>query len=262
MTAAMGLIWDVPEEERGDLIHKALRTNDPKTMATAAEMIWAVPVNQMGGLIRMALETQDLETMKVAAGLIRFAPPKQSGKLIKQLFTADDRIFTSSLYRNNHDIESGFTRRPFEKTGSETTLLGGELYEKIIVRTIKTESFLAWKHAYEAYSTWQDAGFDYVPIEPFFFAVPTKNSSLTRVYTAVLDCNYTYWKKISNGVFYQELEAKKAAILSTISSLRIFHGHLHDDNYVLRFFRHNDGSIDLTQCPRLYAIDFDRAIIV
>ena len=45
-----------------------------------------------------------------------------------------------------------------------------------------------------------------------------------------------------------------------IDELGIEHGHPHVDNFVLRFFRDDDGVPDLKRKPRLYLIDFDQAV--
>jgi hypothetical protein len=38
----------------------------------------------------------------------------------------------------------------------------------------------------------------------------------------------------------------------------VIHGHCHDKNFVLRFFRNQDGFVDLNKTPRIYLIDFDQ----
>ncbi len=49
-------------------------------------------------------------------------------------------------------------------------------------------------------------------------------------------------------------------IAEAITNLGFDHGHMHDGNFCLRFYRNEKGEPDFTRLPRLYLIDFDLAI--
>ncbi len=59
------------------------------------------------------------------------------------------------------------------------------------------------------------------------------------------------------GPFAEELRAQAEKIVAILTAQGITHGHIHDDNFVLRFFRDAQGHVDFSKCPRLYLIDFD-----
>ena len=55
------------------------------------------------------------------------------------------------LYDKTSITKENFSRQNFEKTGSKTTLLGGNLKEKSIIRHIEPGAFLEWQKLYEDY---------------------------------------------------------------------------------------------------------------
>ena len=55
-------------------------------------------------------------------------------------------------------------------------------------------------------------------------------------------------------------KTKQEVIEKVLLSQEISHGHPHDGNFCLRFFRDQENRPDFTRTPRLYLIDFDQAI--
>ena len=90
-----------------------------------------------------------------------------------------------------------FQRKQFKKTGSETTLVGGNLKDKTIIRHITPEAFKSWQQAYENYQIWRDAGFDYVPIEPIQ-SFRFNNDGLVDVYSGILDLSFAQWRHMTD----------------------------------------------------------------
>ena len=164
----------------------------------------------------------------------------------------------SSFFRKGREGTLGLVRRgKLSKTGSQTTVLGGTLTEKVIIRIIPDFAFQSWKKAFEAEDFWKSLGFDYIPVEPILHkngklrAYKTKKG-LWRVSTKVLGpslaavINTHEYKK-----YRLRLELMKARIISGLRKLNIKHGHLHDGNFCVEF---HQGKI------RLYVIDFDEAL--
>jgi len=169
-----------------------------------------------------------------------------------------DNFVKSPLYDKLQVSKDSFSRNSFDKTGSETILLGGELKDKVILRKINPESFLVWKDLYDDYNIWKKEGFDYVPIEPIASYNYIPSTGFVDVYTGVLDINL----KQSALMFGDHTESAKKdieKIKNVLTKKNIEHGHLHDANFCLRYFRNKDNSVDINKKPRVYAIDFDRA---
>src|SRR3989338_9349283 len=187
-----------PEQERVSLIKQALSQEDPEVQRKAAEMIWFAPEQERVSLIKQALSQEDPEVHRKAAEMIWFAPEQERVSLIKIAFDAGlgNEIIKPPLYdRSNLDKER-FQRKEFEKTGSETKLVGGALKDKLIIRRIQPKAFLAWQKIYENYQAWKDNGFDYVPIEPIQSYKLNKEGKVD-VFSGVLDLSLTEWSEIS-----------------------------------------------------------------
>src|SRR3989339_878625 len=272
--AAM-IIWYAPAQEQVSLqllisekIKQALSQKDPTVQREAAEMIWYVPRREIVSLqllisekIKQALSQEDPAVQREAVGMIRYAPAQKRISLVKIASDAGlgNEIVKPPLYYNSNLDRGRFKREKFHKTGSETTLVGGALKDKLIIRHIKPRAFLAWQKIYENYQVWQDNGFDYVPIEPIQ-SYRLNKKGMVDVFSGVLDLSLAEWSEISGNIFIKELEEQRDKIISILESQGIRHGHTHDNNFVLRFFRDQDGNPDLTKVPRLYAIDFDMAV--
>lgn len=171
-----------------------------------------------------------------------------------------DALVEPPLYKEGtfEDDKRLFPREAFEKTGSGTTLVGGALKGKTIVRHIKPEAFLAWQRIFENFSLWWRKGFDYVPIEPIQ-SYRLNEDGLVDVYSGVLDLNLGEWQEMC-GDFCGELVDDSDTIASICREQGIGHGHPHFGNFSLRFFRDKDGHVDFSRKPRVYLIDFDQAV--
>src|SRR3989339_62862 len=271
---AAAMIVCAPAQERVSLqllisekIKQALSQEDPAVQREAAEMIWYVPRREIVSLqllisekIKQALSQEDPAVQREAVGMIRYAPAQKRISLVKIASDAGlgNEIVKPPLYYNSNLDRGRFKREKFHKTGSETTLVGGALKDKLIIRHIKPRAFLAWQKIYENYQVWQDNGFDYVPIEPIQ-SYRLNKKGLVDVFSGVLDLSLAQWAEVSGYMFMEELGKQKHNIISVLERQGIRHGHTHDRNFVLRFFRNKDGNSDLNQVPRLYAIDFDAA---
>jgi hypothetical protein len=266
---AVRMIWCAPGQERASLrllvagkIKQALSQKDPKIQIKAVKIIDYAPEQKRASLIKQAMLQKDLEVQIEAVKMIRYAPKQERASLIKIAFDLGlgNEVVKPPLYNKSDLDKQRFKRQPFKKTGSETTLVGGPLKDKLIIRHIKPRAFLAWQKIYENYQVWRDNGFDYVPIEPIQSYRFNKKRGLVEVFSGVLDLSLAEWLRVSGGMFEKELTEQKNKIISILESQGIEHGHLHDNNFVLRFFRDQNGNPDLNQVPRLYVIDFDAAV--
>ena len=62
-----------------------------------------------------------------------------------------------------------------------------------------------------------------------------------------------------NGLFMKEIKEQRRAIKKILEEMGIDHGHPHNENFSLRFYRTESGEVDLSRPPRVYIIDFDEA---
>jgi len=255
---ALEMIQYTPYEERAPLIHDALNSSSPEVQKVAAEMIRYTPDKEKAPLIREALNSSSPEAHKIAIRMIRsnFWGGEQEALLKQALEKAGDILIESPLYDRGDIQKERFSRKEFFKSGSETTLIDGALKDKVIVRYILPEHFLSWKSLYEDHSFWKENGFDYVPIEPIV-SYRLEKDGRVAVFSGVLDLNLKMWQKITSR-FGSELEVQKNKILDVLNKKGIEHGHSHDGNFCLRFWRDENGRPDMTKTPRLYLIDFDQ----
>jgi len=271
---AAGMIDSAPKEERALLrievsekIKESFAKDSPEVWIKAAEMINWAPIEERASLrrdvsekIKESFSKDSPELWIKAAGMIDLAPIEERASLIREVFEKGivEEIIKPPLYNNSNIDDETFKREKFDKTGSGTTLIGGSLKDKIITRHIEPEAFLSWQRLYEDYNLWKKNGFDYVPIEPIQ-SYKIGKDNLVDVHSGVLDLSLGSWQNITS-LFEQELDTQKMLILETLESVDIEHGHAHNDNFVLRFFRDENGKPDITKVPRLYLIDFDQAV--
>ncbi len=158
---------------------------------------------------------------------------------------------------------SRFYRRRLQKTGSDTILLGEDnLFNRIILRIVPVSAFVNWMNAYAAYRIWQEAGFNYVPIEPIVRASIIKgNSNNVRVFTGVLGVTVERYLKMfsvsDQDKYYVTDQVEK--IQETLLRMGVNHGHPHSNNFCVVHERTSDGEIDWSKPPRVYCIDFDQS---
>lgn len=250
-----------PEEQHASLIKKCLEHSNLNAQVSAMEHIGIVRGPDRVALLTQALQSQHTEVQLAAMDKIRLAPEQDRSALREMAIQKlGDRIVEPPLYKPETFANDSrlFPRQSFHKTGSETTLVGGELRGKVIVRHITPEAFLAWQALYEDFALWKEADFDYVPIEPIV-SYQLNKDGVVDVTSSVLDLNLYEWKKRDES-YTSELEIDRARILTVLGQQKVSHGHAHDANFCLRFFRDKNGHVDFKRKPRLYLIDFDQAI--
>jgi hypothetical protein len=241
------LLWELPGGDREEIFATGLTTEDEATKIRKYYY-------ENKSLEENPLGTPRLTQMSV----VKLLPSKE-----REAILFDPRythlLIQSPLYDKQLVSEATLQRKPFSKSGSEITLLGGDLKHKVIIHHITPDAFVSWQKAYEAHEAWEIAEFDYIPIEPIQ-SYRLRKDGLVDVASGVLDLNLREWQELFPNIFTQELEAAREAIEDTLETLNINHGHPHYGNFALRFFRNEDGTVDLSRCPRLYLIDFDQAV--
>jgi len=289
---ALSTIDDLSEEDRLTLIKKAMRSQYSDIRAVAISKSIHLGYDTIEPLLKVALDDpsdnvrerviskaiENIEIGKIIkiirASILRNdsvvtrAILNSLSEVNKNLYT--EEIFTliensemahliteTPLYSSVDISEQKMSRKPFAKTGSTTTLLGGTLRGKAIVRHIEPESFLVWQRLYEDYNLWKDNDFDYIPIEPIISFRLDKDGNVAT-FSGVLDIDLYKWTSMTTR-FQKELLAQRDKILEVLDVININHGHPHNANFCLRFWRDSNGKPILTKMPRIYLIDFDQA---
>ncbi len=267
-------LWRLPEQLRlslqekvAGMIRASLETSDPRRQIERLALLEFLPEamklplqKKVTDVVRKDLARKgDPSVKKSIAWLIEFALPEEKSRLLalakKRL---GDALVEPPLYKDATFAGNRlFPREPFAKTGSETTLIGGTLEGKMIVRRINPEAFLAWQRLFENHALWKNTGFNYVPIEPIL-SYRLREDGLVDVSAGVLDLNLRLWLKMG-GDFEKALKQKSSSIQSILKQQGIDHHHPHWENFVLRFFRDRKGHVDFKREPRIYLIDFDLA---
>ena len=284
-------IKEVPDyggNERSSLITLGFTSGNAETKKACAEMIVFAPIDKRSSLIKTGLDSGDAETGKECARMIKHAPDKEKDSLIryglensnpevgkecawmlryvegekKELFELAKKklgnaLLEPQLYKEGNISDQKFSRRKFEKTGPGTVLIGGSLKGKTILQYMEPEKFLFWQKLYENCELWQNAGFDYVPIQPIQSFKAGKNG-LVDVAGGVLDLSFENWKGMTED-FSAELSDDRDKILNVLKSENMNYRDPHPGNFCLRFFRDENGNADFTKKPRIYLIDFDHA---
>lgn len=253
------------EADRADLIQTGLAKKDVGVQKACAEMIYYAPEadridlrEKVVELIQAGLDKEDPVDQRIYVMMIQYAPiDARKGLFQLAREKAGNFLVEPPLYRNKEVSEDKFQRVKFPKTGSETTLIGGQLKNKTIIRHLKPEAFFAWQKLYEDHEMWKQKGFDYVPIEPIQSYILNKKG-LVDVFSGVLDLSLNAWKEM-DGDFQTGLNEDRLKIIAILEKQGVNHGHTHEDNFCLRFFRDEKGNVDFSRKPRIYLIDFDMA---
>jgi hypothetical protein len=169
----------------------------------------------------------------------------------------------STIPRKNLNVEKGKEDSipvvKFPKTGSDMYLLPNEYVGKEIVRVVNKEALECWQKALAAEDEWQEAGFDYIPIEPILHSKngrlrisPLEDSKDMCVFAEVLGPNLkAYFRNKRNRAYAPELVERGNKILEVLNKkLHIQHGHAHPYNFCIKFENKK---------PQVYLIDFDEA---
>lgn len=279
---AMNMIHFAPDDTQDQLREIALEkiievfnSDNVDQWRIMAKKINLAPDNKQASLREIVYEKiidmlkhNDLKIQRLAAVMVQYAPADKQlelEKLVKDKFEEAKKkgmfkeIIESPLYLKMGNRNSPFSREIFSKTGSETTiLLGKQFRDNLIFRHIEEPAFSAWRNAYENHTSWSKAGFDYVPIEPIYSF--NYNHKLVNVASGVLDINLEEWYAFSGDTFKEALDKQKNKILAVLAGLNINHGHPNDSNFCLRFYRDKKGNVDISKIPKIYLIDFDKAI--
>lgn len=282
---AVNMIQFTPEDTRDDLkelvlkrILDAFNSNDVGKQKIMAKKIDNAPIESQDNLreivyqkIVEALNQEDIRIQRLAATMVQYAPINKQEELksiVKMKYESAkqqkkfNQIIEPPLYTKvENSNPSSFSREKLSKTGTETTLLlGNQFKDNLIIRHFEEPCFLAWQKAYESYAHWSKAGFDYIPIEPIYSFNYKENTQLVDVATGVLDLNLDEWYQFSGDTFKEHLDEQKDKIINILKELGITHGHANNANFCLRFYRNNDGSVDIDRMPKIYLIDFDKAV--
>jgi len=246
--------------EKVGLIREGLSKNDAEVQKAYAKMIEYVMDSEKGDLVREGLSKNDEEVQKICTKFIGDIPDQDEKEKLLEMMIKEGKgniLVQSVLYDKENVSKENLSRVAFDKSGSETTLIGGKLKNKTIIRHMEPGAFVTWQKLYEGYKMWNAAGFNYVPIEPIQ-SFKLNKKGLVDVYTSVLDLSLQEWIDMS-GDFSKELEIDRNKILDVLDKADIDHGHTHRGNFCLSFFRDKDGNVDFSKKPRIYLIDFDQA---
>jgi hypothetical protein len=258
-------IEDAPKEKQDELREQIFQTAKEKLsngneeeVKESAWMIRNIDDKKRAELIRIGLENGNSKIGKEYARMIQYAPQHEKKELLEIAEkTLGKLLVEPRLYEHGDISEEHFSRQRFSKTGSETILLGGSLKGNTIIRRIEIKPFLTWKKLYENHDLWKAEGFDYVPVEPIQ-SFKTHKDGLVDVYSGVLDLTYDAWEKLG-GDFFPDLTKDRDKIKKVLRDNVIVHGHPHENNFCLRFWRDQNGEVDFSKKPRIYLIDFDEA---
>lgn len=155
---------------------------------------------------------------------------------------------------NPHNIkpDRNVLRVRQEKTGGETVLLGGKLFQKAVIKKIKPEEFEVWKKL-------QEAG---VPVEPLLFKQvngkkkyrAAQKDGIVRVSAGVINGMSVGALALSNPHLYAKhrasIKLQEDEIERRCYELGVVHVHAHDGNFLVSFKK---------GVPKVYLIDFDGA---
>ncbi len=249
----------VPSEEMLSLINQGLKNSDIEVKRKAALSL-TPSSEEVAAIAKEFLESSEIKIQEIGVGMIENAPTEERPALLNLAITKGlgKALIKPSLYKDKDIDDHTFSRQPFEKTGSEATLIGGVLKDRLIIKHFGPKEFIIWQKLYENYEVWRKAGFDYIPIEPIQSYRLTEDGVID-VYAGVLDLNLEDWFAKS-GMFFETLSEQKKSIMNVLRELGIAHGHPFDHNFCLRFFRDENGEPDFNRTPRLYLIDFDEAV--
>ena len=150
-----------------------------------------------------------------------------------------------------------------DKTGGEFVLFGKNLRQKVVGRKMNILAFEQWRRAYESPKIWQESGFDYVPIEPIISFKNMENNNV-RVSAGILGITLFEYVRVFSEYIQDDVFKKRRDIVDVLRKMNIdfsktANGHLHNNNFCLKFERTPKGEIDLDKSPKVYLIDWDHA---
>jgi hypothetical protein len=265
---AIGLIGMYGERKDLSFINRLMYSHVPKIRNYAIMTMAYCNEPESLGYLKERLKRADIGTRKTCVKAISYLKPRDY-ELYSEL----------SEHPKFRDSSKRVVRAGQIKDGSTTILLGGELYDKAIIRGgthkifvrgktefilqgLKQEAVNAWKKAFEF--DWKSKGLDYNPIEPILkkngkYRVYKNRDGTFRVTAGVIQGTslQMFFKKSvkenkGNWAIAREIKRQKEIIDSSLKDLGITHSHDHEANYVVEMVKGK---------PRLHIIDFDAAII-
>ncbi|MBI2473825.1 hypothetical protein HYV70_04720 [Candidatus Uhrbacteria bacterium] len=259
-------IWKVPKKDRPELIEQARHMKNP-------DLSDALEKHLSYGLLNTDFEDRtDNHTVIPETPLKDSDQTQRAQNLIRDIKQTGSELFqhwkalakTTPLYK---DVQDPFFVESFSKTGSGTTLLdqgfveGHEsLRNRAIIRHIDLGPFQGWKRAYEDVEFWKNQGFDYVPVEPIVKATLNPQTYRVDVVTRVLPApSVAIWKQ-DVGFYTQTIDEQVEKIKKALETLGVAHGHTHENNFIVYFDRDEQDEPILEKPPKVYVIDFDRAV--
>ncbi len=123
--------------------------------------------------------------------------------------------------------------------------------ERVVTRIVSLENFLAWKRAFESYQNWSEVGFDYIPVEPILH-FELRRDLTVRVYTIILDDNV--------GGLGLRPDNRIASVLEDLGIK--YMDETFGGGYGVYFKKDLSGNPVLTEMPRQYVIDFQKAELI
>jgi hypothetical protein len=123
--------------------------------------------------------------------------------------------------------------------------------ERVVTRIVSLENFLAWKRAFENYQNWSEVGFDYIPVEPILH-FELRRDLTVRVYTIILDDNV--------GGLGLRPDNRIASVLEDLGIK--YMDETFGGGYGVYFKKDLSGNPVLTEMPRQYVIDFQKAELI
>lgn len=259
-------IWKAPKIDRPKLIEQARQIQN-SDLSTAIEKYISLGLLDTDFKVDLddhsvTLETspKDSDQTQYAQDLIKYLT-QTNPELLQQWKTLAQ---ITPLYK---DVQEPFFVKPFSKTGSGTTLLdqgfveGHEsLRNRAIIRHIDVGPYQGWKRAYEDVEFWKNHGFDYVPVEPIVKATLNPQTYRVDVVTRVFPApSVAIWNQ-NVELYTQAIDEQVEKIKKALEALGVDHGHTHEDNFIVYFDRDEHGEPILENPPKVYVIDFDRAI--
>ncbi len=248
------------DTEQVDLIAALLKSRNVAVLNSLAKYIYLIP-HILPGVATLSTLVQEIPR-ELRLIMLRGISEVSATDVVELEMSSEDKellVAPSVLYdKMRTDKNRWFHREALQKSGSETTLVGGPLKGKVIIRHILPEHFMVWQKVYENEALWKAEGFDYIPVEPIVSFKYNQKKGTVDVCSGVLDLNVKEWSVISGG-FKKEIAAQCSKIFRVIKKNGVDHNHVHERNFCLKFARNEHGEVDFNIVPRVYLIDFDRA---
>lgn len=194
--------------------------------------------------------------------------PRKGEEAITCISRMPKRLTTSALRGLNFSgIQIPPTESPLHARAKDGEVVSfkydGETYigeNENAVRVVPFSAFDAWLRAYTAVDAWKKLG--YVPIEPIC-QVSYADECTTNVAVKTIALR---GESMRSTLFYYSTDVV-AEILERVDEIRdtirevvdVEHGHDHEGNFVLVPEKTN-GVADPNKMPKVYMIDFDRAV--